>query len=201
MGWWKLVVIRAYFGGYLGLLLVTVVICAVVGLGCDKMSLNNLYWDVDAPIAHPFCDHFWQVVKSTTERIRFLHQTTTLETRERSFQRLFLIRFLHQTTTLCTSKVIKIALFLIRFLHQTTTEHFGRCALVLLFLIRFLHQTTTVWANGLRVCRLFLIRFLHLTTIRLYAEGLCTYALASVRAFYITSLAKSFTIKTTPSQN
>ena len=52
------VVIRAYFGTVLGLLLVAVVVCVAIGFGCDKMSLNSLYWDVDAPIAHPFCTHF-----------------------------------------------------------------------------------------------------------------------------------------------
>ena len=26
-----------------------------IGFGCDKMSLNSLYWDIDAPITHPFC--------------------------------------------------------------------------------------------------------------------------------------------------
>ena len=42
----------------MGLLLVVVVVYMAIGFGCDKMSLNSLYWDVDAPIAHPFCDHF-----------------------------------------------------------------------------------------------------------------------------------------------
>ena len=49
--------------------------------------------------------------------------------------------------------------------------------------IEFLYQTTTQHLRSLSKAMLFLIRFLHLTTIRLYAEGLCTYALASVRAF------------------
>ena len=49
------VVIRAYFGSVLRLLLVAVVVCMTIGFGCDRMSLNSHYWDVDAPIAHPFC--------------------------------------------------------------------------------------------------------------------------------------------------
>ena len=45
------------FWGCLGLCFVEIVVCVVIGFGCDRMSLNSLYWDVDAPIAHPFCDH------------------------------------------------------------------------------------------------------------------------------------------------
>ena len=54
----NLAVIRVYFQTVLGLLLVVVVICATTVSGCDRMSLNSLYWDVDAPVAHPFCDRF-----------------------------------------------------------------------------------------------------------------------------------------------
>ena len=25
---------------------------------CDKKPKNSLYWDIDASVAHPFCDHF-----------------------------------------------------------------------------------------------------------------------------------------------
>ena len=45
--------IRAYFGATLGLLWVVVVVCVATVSECDRMSLNNLYWDVDAPITHP----------------------------------------------------------------------------------------------------------------------------------------------------
>jgi hypothetical protein len=54
-----------------------------------------------------------------------------------------------------------------------------------LFLILFLHQATTTHKLFQHHRTLFLILFLHLTTIRLYAEGLCTYAFASVRVFFI----------------
>ena len=43
------------FGDCLGLLLVAVVVCMTTVSECDKMSLNSLYWDVDAHITHPFC--------------------------------------------------------------------------------------------------------------------------------------------------
>ena len=49
------VVIRVRFGAVLGLCFVEMIVCMTIGSGCDKMNLNSLYWDVDAPIAHPFC--------------------------------------------------------------------------------------------------------------------------------------------------
>ena len=58
MGTGKLDIARAYFGAILGLLLVVAAVCMATVSECDKMSINSLYWDVDAPIAHPFCDHF-----------------------------------------------------------------------------------------------------------------------------------------------
>ena len=51
----NLVVVRMCLGSVLGLLLVVVVVCVTMMSECDRMSLNSLYWDVDAPIAHPFC--------------------------------------------------------------------------------------------------------------------------------------------------
>ena len=49
----NLVEIKAYFGSVLELLLVAVVVCVTMVFECDKMSLNSLYWDVGAPVAHP----------------------------------------------------------------------------------------------------------------------------------------------------
>ena len=49
----NLVMIRVCFRSVLGLLLVAVVVCVAIEFGCDKLSLNSLYWDVDAPVMHP----------------------------------------------------------------------------------------------------------------------------------------------------
>ena len=54
----NLVMIRACFGAVLGLLWVAVVVCMTIVIECDKKPKNSLYWDIDATIAHPFCDHF-----------------------------------------------------------------------------------------------------------------------------------------------
>ena len=51
----NLVMIRACFGSVLRLLLVVVAVCMATVSECDKMSINSLYGDVDAPITHPFC--------------------------------------------------------------------------------------------------------------------------------------------------
>ena len=49
------VVIRVYFETVLGSCFVAIVVYMAIGFGCDKNSKNSLYWDVYAPIVHPFC--------------------------------------------------------------------------------------------------------------------------------------------------
>ena len=50
--------VRAYLGTVLRPCFVAIVVCMTIGFGCDKMSLNSLYYDVDAPILRPNYDHF-----------------------------------------------------------------------------------------------------------------------------------------------
>ena len=65
------VVIRACFKAILGLCVVVIAVYMATTFGCDRKPQNSLYWDVDAPIAHPFCDQiattFRQVVKVVIE--------------------------------------------------------------------------------------------------------------------------------------
>ena len=56
------------FESVLGLLLVAVAVCMVTVFGCDRMSLNSLYWGVDAPVLHPLRTHYAPVTHPSRTR-------------------------------------------------------------------------------------------------------------------------------------